>query len=146
MHALDVIERIRRTLWPVFGWTGYVTEAQYVGTIAGPIEAFERVLHHHGVIRNAPAYYKHQHDGGEQSAGSWVYLPGGYFGTYQDHLTLFADGRIYVHREYNWRRHPIKHLREERFDFPVQWWRSQLHTWRVSFDVEPDDPSDSHEP
>lgn len=134
MHVHDWIERLRRVCIRALGLTGYVTTHQYVGTLEPDVEAFERVLHDHAVIRNSLAYFKHDPDG-DWSVGSWVYLPDGTFGHFQEHLTIFADGELYVHEEYNWRRHPIAHLRETHFTYPVDVWRKRLHDWGVGFEV-----------
>lgn len=135
MHEHDWIERVRRAIWPKLGLSGYVGPKQYVGHLLIDVEEFEAVLHRAGVIRNAPAYYKRNQDG-QQSVGSWVYLPDGYFGTWQEHLTLFPDDVLAVHKEYNWRRHPVKHLRANVFTYPIQEWRDRLARWGVPYRIE----------
>lgn len=135
MHDHDWIEHLRRALLRRVGLTGRVTPHQYVGELTGDPEDFEVVLHDRGITRNALAYFKHETNSDDWSVGSWVYLPDGYFGRLQDHLTIFADGSLYVHREYNWRRHPIKHLRENYFTYPTDEWRQRLHDWGVGYEV-----------
>lgn len=134
MHRHDWIETLRRTLIRAVGLTGRVTDAQYVGTLAIDPEDFEKVLHDHGIRRNALAYFKRAPDG-DWSVGSWVYLHGYYWSDLQDHLTVFADGDLYVHREFNWRTHPIRHLREDYFSYPTDAWRQRLDEWGVEYDV-----------
>lgn len=130
----DWQERVRAVLYPKlhpvlarFGGyaTGTVAPEQFVCSTEVNEGTIEDELHDTGFVRNPIACYKSLPDG-TGSEGSWVLfaendpeeiLEEGR----QLHITLFprkdstSGRRIYAHEEYDWRSHPVKHLRETDF-------------------------------
>ena len=106
-----LITRLARTL----GQPEYrLRDTEYVGTVRQPLDEFTETLQKHGFEWDPLAWY-HQPPVGSEPNGSWTYR-----------RTLLADSQIHVifiahspeyidvfaHEEYNWLRHPIKHLRQ----------------------------------
>ena len=92
---------------------------QYVGRIQIDEESFEEVLEQLGFIRNPLAYYKYTPED-RPSTGSWVLLSGDgpikIRSGRQLHITIYEseDGiDVFAHNEFDWREHPVRHLREE---------------------------------
>lgn len=126
----DWFEPIRREVWPQLhpilqrygGYAvGHTGANQYVGKVEIGEEQFEEVLKDCGFGRNWVAALKTRETeyAGEQiSEGSWAYRRW-FFDPYQIHVTFYSyDGFIYIyaHKEYNWQRYPLKHLRTEYFE------------------------------
>lgn len=126
-HELDHWEPVRRAVWPLLDpvlrpFGGYSTGEVGRGSLAGYTyvgeEELEKALHEAGFTRNFVAALKHRTaPEGELdiSEGSWAWRRH-YFSTWQYHVTLFVVNgmtRVYAHKEYNWRVHPIKHLNAE---------------------------------
>lgn len=129
----DWIEDVRAWLYPrlhphLKRYGGYgvgnVYPDQYVGTSYIDEEPLEEELVALGFVRNPVACFKY-HTDGRASEGSWALLAaddttGRLAANRQVHVTLFesAGGRgldIYAHEEFDWRRAPLKHLREVDF-------------------------------
>ena len=86
----------------------------YVGTVQLPIDEFEAELRDGGFAWDPLSTY-HYTPEGSSTDGSWAYRPS-LLADRQLHVVLFAqdEGRtdVYVHEEFSWVRHPIKHARE----------------------------------
>jgi hypothetical protein len=105
------LTRIARTI----GQPEYeLRETEYVGTIRQPLDEFTRTLQDHGFDWDPLAWY-HQPPIGSEANGSWVYRPT-VFADRQLHVILIAHSPEYIdvfaHEEYNWLRHPVKHIRQ----------------------------------
>ncbi len=117
----DVPYRVRQRLGPritrlarTLGQPEYrLRETEYVGTVEQPLDEFTETLQDHGFDWDPLAWY-HQPPVGSEPNGSWAYrrTP---LADRQIHVILIAHSPAYIdvfaHEEYNWLRHPIKHLR-----------------------------------
>ena len=126
----DYHETYRSRLYPklhpvlkLFGGYGVGTVGadQYVGTTRLDEETLEEELVDLGFVRNPVSCFKTGPDG-RPSTGSWALLAADSDRVdrgMQLHVTLFnkrSDGvDIYAHYEDDWRRRPLSHLRENRF-------------------------------
>lgn len=118
----DISYRVRQRLGPSitrfaerFGQPEYrLREAEYVGTVQRPLDEFTELLQDHGFEWDPLAWY-HQPPVGSEPDGSWTYQPTA-LADRQLHAILIAHSPayidVYAHEEYNWLRHPIKHLRQ----------------------------------
>ncbi|GAB3670414.1 hypothetical protein [Halopiger thermotolerans] len=118
----DVPYRIRQRLGPLitrlartFGQPEYhLYETGYVGTVERPLDEFTKTLQKHGFDWDPLAWY-HQPPVGSEPNGSWTYRPT-LLADRQLHVILVAHSTDYIdvfaHEEYNWLRHPIKHLKQ----------------------------------
>jgi hypothetical protein len=86
----------------------------YVGTAQVGIDPLEDALSAAGFSWDPLSMY-HYTPAGSSTDGSWAFRDG-YLADRQLHVILFelADDRtdVYAHEEYNWLRHPRKHLQE----------------------------------
>jgi hypothetical protein len=94
-------------------------EDSYVGTYHGEISRFEEHLSALGFRRNPFAFLK-RHDEYGRSEASWVKRKT-LFSDLQLHVTLQSchsgsKTRVYAHREDNFFRHPVGHLRGRNLD------------------------------
>lgn len=108
---LGVIETIRTLVWPAADlehtspWEDNPDLVYDCST-----DDFSHVLGENGFTRNPLSYYVTMDD---QPGDSWVYR-NSTLDDHQTHVNTFeVDGQthLYVHREYNTLRHPIKHVR-----------------------------------
>ena len=118
----DVSYRVRQRLGPLvtrfarrFGQPEYrLRDTEYVGTVQRPLDEFTETLQEHGFEWDPLAWY-HQPPVGSEPDGSWTYQRS-LLADRQIHAILIAHSPDYVdvfaHEEYNWLRHPIKHLRQ----------------------------------
>ncbi|WP_440006745.1 hypothetical protein [Halomicrococcus sp. SG-WS-1] len=107
-----VVDRIARRV----GQPDYrVRPAGYVGTVHRSIDDVESTLRDGGFVWDPMSLY-HYTPAGSTTDGSWVYRPS-QFANRQLHVVLFAQTEnrvdVYAHEEYNWKRHPLKHAKEE---------------------------------
>ncbi len=114
--------RVRQRLGPLitrlgrtFGQPEYrLRDTEYVGTVQQPLDEFTETLQEHGFEWDPLAWY-HQPPVGSEPDGSWVYRQTP-LADRQLHAILIAHSPEYIdvfaHEEYNWLRHPIKHLRQ----------------------------------
>lgn len=105
------ITRLARTL----GQPEYrLRETEYVGTVQQPLDEFTEALREHGFEWDPLAWY-HMPPVGTEPDGSWTYRQS-LLADRQLHVILIAHSATYIdvfaHEEYNWLRHPIKHLRQ----------------------------------
>ncbi len=105
------ITRLARTL----GQPEYrLYESEYVGTVEQPLDEFTETLQEHGFDWDPLAWY-HRPPVGSEPNGSWTYRRT-LLADRQLHVILVAHSPEYIdvfaHEEYNWLRHPIKHLRQ----------------------------------
>jgi hypothetical protein len=105
------ITRLGRTL----GQPEYrLRDTEYVGTVRRPLDEFTETLQKHGFEWDPLAWY-HQPPVGSEPNGSWAYRQT-LLADRQIHVILIAHSPEYIdvfaHEEYNWLRHPIKHLRQ----------------------------------
>lgn len=95
-----------------------VYPSAYAGTIERPIEDLESRLSEYGFRWNPVSMY-HYTPLGNQTNGSWVYRESA-LADRQLHAVLVRQGServdVYAHEEYNWHRHPLKHLRDAGID------------------------------
>lgn len=132
-HA-DWHEPLRKYLYPhlhpfleLFGGygVGTVSDTQLVCVLGTDEEVIEKELAEVGFVRNPISAYK-THPDSRESEGSWVLLAADDPCNRLDdgrqlHITLLPrnDGQpgreVFAHDEYDWRKHPLKHLREEHF-------------------------------
>ena len=103
------ITRLARTL----GQPEYrLRDTEYVGTIQQPLDEFTEALQEHGFEWD-PLAWSHQPPVGSEPNGSWTYRQA-LLADRQLHVILIAHSPAYIdvfaHEEYNWLRHPIKHL------------------------------------
>ncbi|ELZ24343.1 hypothetical protein C475_13877 [Halosimplex carlsbadense 2-9-1] len=118
--------RLRRALGPVLDRamrtvtdeTIRVYPSGYAGTVHTDIDRLESVLSEHGFSWNPVSMY-HYTRLGKQTNGSWVSRESP-FADRQLHAVLVRqDARqidVYAHEENNWRRHPLKHVRDAGID------------------------------
>ncbi|NHN59384.1 MULTISPECIES: hypothetical protein [Halorussus] len=105
------LTRLARTLGqPEFR----LRDTGYVGTVQQPLDEFTETLQEHGFEWDPLAWY-HQPPVGAEPNGSWTYRRS-LLADRQIHVILIAHSPEYIdvfaHEEYNWLRHPIKHLRQ----------------------------------
>lgn len=118
----DVPYRVRQRLGPwitrlarTLGQPEYqLRGTEYVGTVQKPLDELTETLKEHGFDWDPLAWY-HQPPVGSKPDGSWTYRRG-LLADRQLHAFLIAHSPEYIdvfaHEEYNWLRHPIKHLRQ----------------------------------
>lgn len=105
------LTRLARTL----GQPEYqLRDTEYVGTVHRPLDEVTETLRSAGFEWDPLAWY-HQPPVGADPDGSWTYRPSP-LADRQIHVILIGHARGYVdvfaHEEYNWLRHPVKHLRQ----------------------------------
>lgn len=95
--------------------TTHVYPSGYVGTVNRPIADLEAELHDGGFTWDPLSMY-HYTPEGTSTDGSWAYRSSS-LADRQLHVVLFAQHAdqtdVYAHDEFNWLRHPLKHVREE---------------------------------
>lgn len=118
----DASYRVRQRLGPLFtrfaqrlGQPEYrLRDTEYVGTVGRPLDEFTETLRERGFEWDPLAWY-HRPPVGSEPDGSWTYRRSP-LADRQLHVILIAHSPEYVdvfaHEEYNWLRHPIKHLRQ----------------------------------
>jgi len=118
--------RVRRAFGPaldramrtVTDETVRVFPSGYAGTVHCEIDRLESALSEHGFSWNPVSMY-HYTRLGKQTNGSWVSRESP-FADRQLHAVLVRQDAgqidVYAHEEYNWRRHPLKHTRDEGID------------------------------
>ena len=118
----DVPYRIRQAVGPwvdraarALGQPEYrIRHAEYAGTVHCPMDEFVSTLRAGGFSWGPISWY-HQPPVGRAPDGSWTYRDGP-LADRQLHVVLYAREaeRIdaYAHDEYNWMRHPVKHLKQ----------------------------------
>ena len=113
-------------------------DAEYVGTIQQPLDEFTEMLEEHGFEWDPLAWY-HQPPVGSEPNGSWAFRRG-WLADRQLHVILIAHSARYIdvfaHEEYNWLRHPIKHLQQAGIDREAG--SSEVRRWLESNGVELD--------
>jgi len=129
------ITRVARTL----GQPEYrLRDTEYVGTIYQPLDEFTETLEKHGFNWDPLAWY-HQPPVGAEPNGSWTYRRS-LLADRQIHVILIAHSPEYVdvfaHEEYNWLRHPIKHLLQVGIERKAG--SSEIRRWLESHDIEVD--------
>lgn len=94
--------------------TTHVYPSGYVATVHLSIEDLEAKLHDDGFTWDPLSTY-HYTPEGSSTDGSWAYRSR-WLADRQLHVVLFAQDSdrtdVYAHDEFNWLRHPIKHVRE----------------------------------
>lgn len=101
----------------------------YVGTYDASIFEIEDFLIENDFVPNPVSYVSYKENvSHEKATWAWRTSP---FAERQYHVVLFKRQQgidIYCHEEYNWIRHPIKHLRQENIDSPagIGWMSSLL--------------------
>lgn len=120
---LGVFRRVRQRVGPLLNQfirslgqpTTHVYPAGYVGTVGLPIEEVEAELRA-GEFSWDPLSMYHNTLEGNDADGSWAYRSS-WLADRQLHVILFVQGsavtEVYAHDEFNWWRHPFKHIREE---------------------------------
>ncbi|WP_436931147.1 hypothetical protein [Halosimplex halobium] len=118
--------RLRRAVGPhldravrtVVDETVRVYPEGYAGTVSGRVEVVESALSDAGFSWNPVSMY-HYTPLGNRTNGSWV-LRESPFADRQLHLVLVERGPervdVYAHEENNWRRHPLRHVRDAGID------------------------------
>ncbi|WP_436924556.1 hypothetical protein [Halosimplex amylolyticum] len=95
-----------------------VYPSAYAGTFENPIEDLESRLSEYGFRWNPVSMY-HYTQLGNQTNGSWVYRESP-LADRQLHAVLVRQESdridVYAHEEFNWRRHPLKHLQDAGID------------------------------
>jgi len=111
---------------------------EYVGTIEQPLDEFTETLRENGFEWDPLAWY-HRPPVGSEPNGSWAYRQGS-LADRQLHVILIGHSPEYIdvfaHEEYNWRRHPIKHLRQVGIERKTG--RSKMRRWIESHGIEVD--------
>lgn len=142
----DVSYRVRQWLAPwitrlveTVGQPEYhLQDTEYVGTVERPLGEFTETLQAHGFEWDPLAWY-HQPPVGSEPDGSWTYRQR-LLADRQLHTILIAHSPEYIdvfaHEEYNWLRHPIKHLRQVGIEREVG--SSKMRQWIESHDMEID--------
>ena len=145
----DVPYRVRQSLGPwitrlaqTLGQPEYrLRKTEYVGTVEQPLDEFTETLQDHGFEWDPLAWY-HQPPVGSEPDGSWTYRRG-LLADRQLHVILVAHSPEYIdafaHEEYNWVRHPIKHLRQVGIE--RQAGSSEMRRWIERHGMEPDTES-----
>jgi hypothetical protein len=142
----DVSYRVRQRLGPVLTHLATMLgqpefrlrPSEYVGTIHRPLDEFTETLRDHGFDWDPLAWY-HSPPVGSEPNGSWTYKlrP---LADRQIHVILIAHSPEYIdvfaHEEYNWLRHPIKHLRQVGINRKAG--RSKIRRWIESHGIEVD--------
>ena len=118
--------RVRQTIGP---WVNHLVTAlgqptcqvrpkEYVATVDCPIADLESKLLEDG-FSWAPFSLYHRTPQGTRPDGSWT-RRSSVLAERQLHVILFAHApetvHVYAHTEYNWLRHPLKHLRQVGID------------------------------
>ncbi len=129
------ITRLGRTL----GQPEYrLQDTEYVGTVQQPLDEFTEALKEQGFEWDPLAWY-HQPPVGSEPNGSWTYRRG-LLADRQLHVILIAHSAKYIdvfaHEEYNWLRHPIKHLRQVGIERKAG--SSEMRHWLKSHGMEVD--------
>ena len=105
------LDRVARTIAQP---TVHVHPPGYVGTVTLPIDEFEAELQADGFAWDPLSTY-HYTPEGSSTDGSWVYRRS-WLADRQLHVVLFAQDDehtdVYVHDEFSWLRHPLKHVGE----------------------------------
>lgn len=129
-EALEVFEPVREALFPVLdpflrplgGYAiGSTGPDQYVGSVYMDEEDLEKVILSIGFTLNYGAALKHRvaPDSSDIEDGSYAWRKS-YFAKYQIHLMYYLEDkgeiRLYAHKEYNWHRYPIKHIKTVYFN------------------------------
>jgi len=139
----DVPYRVRQRLGPwitrlarALGQPEYrLRDTEYVGTVKQPLDEFTAALKEHGFEWDPLAWY-HVPPVGSEPNGSWAYRRG-LLADRQIHVILIAHSAKYIdvfaHEEYNWLRHPIKHLRQVGIEREVG--SSKMQRWLESHGV-----------
>ena len=142
----DVPYRVRKWVNPrvtrlarVLGQPEYrLRDTEYAGTVEQPLDEFTETLQEHGFDWDPLAWY-HQPPVGTEPNGSWTYR-WTLLADRQVHVVLVAHSPEYVdvfaHEEYNWLRHPIKHLRQ--VDIARKAGSSRMRRWIESYGTEVD--------
>jgi len=145
----DVPYRVRRRFGPVITRLGRTLgqpeyrlhDTEYVGTVHRPLGEFTETLQEHGFEWDPLAWY-HQPPVGSEPNGSWTYRPT-LLADRQIHVILIAHSPTYIdvfaHEEYNWLRHPIKHLWQVGIDRKAG--SSKMRRWIESHGMEIDTKS-----
>jgi len=114
-------------------------QAGYAGTVAMPMDEFERALGDGGFAW-APISWYHQPPLGADPNGSWTFRRAP-LADRQLHVILsrHTPGRIdvYAHWEYNWRRHPVKHAKQLAIDRTAgsETMRTWLETHNIGYET-----------
>ena len=118
----DVPYRVRQRLGPLLtrlaralGQPEYrLRDTEYVGTVRQPLDEFTETLQDQGFEWDPLAWY-HQPPIGSDPNGSWTFRRTA-LADRQLHVILVAHSTAFVdvfaHEEYNWLRHPVRHLRQ----------------------------------
>ena len=145
----DVPYRVRQRLGPwitrlgqTLGQPEYrLRETEYVGTVQQPLDEFTETLQEHGFEWDPLAWY-HQPPVGSEPNGSWSYRRT-VLADRQLHVILIAHSPKYIdvfaHEEYNWLRHPIKHLWQVGIDRKAG--SSEMRRWLERHGMEVDTKS-----
>ncbi|WP_134669310.1 hypothetical protein [Halorussus marinus] len=139
----DVPYLVRQRLGPsltrlarTFGQPEYrLLDTEYVGTIEQPLDEFTETLREHGFEWDPLAWY-HRPPVGAEPNGSWTYRQSR-LADRQLHVILIAHSPeyldVFAHEEYNWLRHPIKHIRQVGIDREAG--SSTMRRWIESHDT-----------
>ena len=123
---------IDRTISAICQPTTRVLPPAHVGTAHHPVEEVEAALRDGG-FRWDPLSMYHYTPDGEDADGSWAYRRSP-LADRQLHVVLITAGPevtdVYAHDEFNWLRHPVKHVNE--IDIRRRKGRCQMRRW---FDV-----------
>ncbi|MDH5020778.1 hypothetical protein [Halobacterium rubrum] len=142
----DVPYRVRQLLGPGFTRLGRtlgqpeyrLRDTEYVGTVQQPLDEFTETLRDNGFEWDPLAWY-HQPSVGSDPNGSWTYRRTT-LADRQLHVILIAHSPEYIdvfaHDEYNWVRHPIRHLRQVGIEREAG--RSEMRRWVRSHGIELD--------
>ncbi|MDS0474063.1 hypothetical protein [Natrinema sp. 1APR25-10V2] len=145
----DVPYRVRQRLGPVITRLGRtlgqpeyrLRDTEYVGTVHRPLGEFTETLQEHDFEWDPLAWY-HQPPVGSEPNGSWTYRRT-LLADRQIHVILIAHSSTYIdvfaHEEYNWLRHPIKHLWQVGIDRKAG--SSKMQRWIESHGMEIDTKS-----
>lgn len=114
--------------------------SQYAATVHVTDEDVGQVMKEIGFTWNPVSALKVLKDTGAVEIGSWAYWPQGLrTSPYQYHVHAFSNQDLpryvdlYVHHEFNWFRHPLRHLRVEHLEFPAEWLLERLDEAQVPF-------------
>lgn len=114
-------------------------DTEYVGTVRKPLDELTKTLQDEGFEWDPLAWY-HQPPVGSTPDGSWTYRES-LLADRQLHTILIAHSPGYIdvfaHEEYNWLRHPVKHLRQVgiKREAGSSWMRQWLEQHNIHVDT-----------